>query len=195
MTEHEHMTELEVAAYVDGRLSGDALEAAQAHMAQCRECRGEVVAASRLVAELPLAKPALRSRRFGAVAALAAAVLIIVAIPRSSAPPDIAATRERGGVPTDAAAVALIAPAEDGTFDPASAPFVWHALAAVTYRVTLTDSSANTMWTREVTDTVLPLPANSRLSRGARYHWYVEAIRSNGSTARSEIRSFLTPGG
>src|SRR2546428_6437366 len=62
-----HLTAMEIAAYVDHGLVADARARARSHLAECDECRGEVIAVARLArtgsrfrwkALLPLAAPA-----------------------------------------------------------------------------------------------------------------------------------------
>lgn len=56
--------------------------------------------------------------------------------------------------------------------------FTWRAAAGATrYRVTLSSPAAGELWTREVTGTSLPYPAEAPpLDRAAEYLWQVEAL-------------------
>ena len=75
-----------VAAWVDGGLSGDPLEVAQSHVADCARCQALVGTVARLNTVVPRAEPERASRRWLAWAvpltAAAAAIALWVAIPR-----------------------------------------------------------------------------------------------------------------
>jgi hypothetical protein len=69
--------------------------------------------------------------------------------------------------------------------------FVWRAIAnAVTYRVTITDTAGDEIWTQTTSDTILPRPAEAKLAPGHLYFWYVDALRSDGVSATSGVRRF-----
>jgi hypothetical protein len=77
-----------VAAWVDGGLSGAALEMAQSHVADCARCQALVGTVARLNSVVPLAEPAHASRRWLAwvvpLTAAAAAIALWVAVPRDN---------------------------------------------------------------------------------------------------------------
>jgi hypothetical protein len=61
-----------------------------------------------------------------------------------------------------------------------------------TYRVTVTDTTGATRWTTETPDTAVTLPASARLEPGARYYFYVDALRADGWSVQSGPRTFTT---
>jgi hypothetical protein len=85
-----------LAAWIDGGLSGAALEMAQSHVADCARCQTLVGALARINAVVPLAEHERAPRRWLAwlvpLTAAAAAVALWVAVPRDPAPRLLQAT-------------------------------------------------------------------------------------------------------
>jgi hypothetical protein len=88
-----------LAAWIDGGLSGAALEMAQSHVADCARCQTMVGALARINSGVPLAKPEHTPRRWLAwlvpLTAAAAAVALWVAVPRDTGAPLARATEVR----------------------------------------------------------------------------------------------------
>ena len=116
-----------LAAWVDGRLSGAALDGAQRHLADCARCQDLVGTLARINSTVPLTKPVRASRQWLAwlvpLTAVAAAAAVWVALPGNhvrdaalSQPPQIqdkvAALRAPEAVPPDDRPRALAAPRE-----------------------------------------------------------------------------------
>jgi hypothetical protein len=80
-----------LAAWADGGLSGDALEMAQSHVADCARCQAMVGAQARIDSRVPQVNPERAARPWLAwlvpLTAAAAAIAIWVAVPRNSSAP------------------------------------------------------------------------------------------------------------
>ena len=182
-----HIDVDEIAAYLDRTLSDADRRRVEAHLTACDECRTEVVASRGAVSSAPSTKPsAYRSWRVLASAAAAAVVIIATAtISRSRA--DRATERETN---IAAPAVAIASPAEGASLG-ADRVVAWHSLAENTsYRITIADQGAQPMYTTTVRDTSVRIPQSVTLATGGKYFWYVDAIRADGTTATSGLKSF-----
>jgi hypothetical protein len=123
-----------LAAWVDGHLSGEALDGAQRHLADCARCQDLVGTLARINSTVPLTKPVRASRQWLAwlvpLTAVAAAAAVWVALPgnhvRDAALPqaptdEVAALRAPENVPPDNRPRALEAPREPAA-PPAASP-------------------------------------------------------------------------
>lgn len=177
-----HLTAGWIAAYVDDSLAGDERARVEAHLATCAECRGEVIAVSRLVRA-----PVRRRRRYlvaaSAIAAAAIVLVVIRPVDESANPP-----RLREGVLTTAAAPAAIAPR--GAV--AAAPrFIWSAVpGADLYGVSLFDETGRVLWESRTRDTSIALPPGVHVIARSRYYWKVDAQTGWGRWVGSELTPF-----
>ena len=191
--ETPHLTAEDVAAFLDRRMTAAERAGAEAHLADCRECRAEIADVRRLVS----ATPARRSMVLVPAALAAAAVIAFVALSLGRAGSDSSADRVRTpgvSVAEDSQRIAVIAPAEGDTIRGARASLLWSAVVGEpTYRLTLTDASGQPVWTTTTSDTSLTLPANVALQPHTKYFWYVDAQRADGRAASTGVRSFTTP--
>ena len=71
--------------------------------------------------------------------------------------------------------------------------FVWHRDDDAAYRLFVTDSAGAQVYSAATSDTVVVLPATVHLQAGAHYHWYVDALRSDGTSVNSVSSEFVTP--
>jgi len=183
----DHLTTELIAAYADGALDVQERMAADKHLARCAECRRELASVADLVATAP---PARRSHIWPVAAAgLAAAALAFVLVPRPSVP---SRTTERAAEP-NASAIEIVSPAANGLAVPAvGAEIVWRRVPGARYSVTVVDTTGATQWTAETTDTSAAVPDSVRLAPGGRYYLYVDALRSDGWSLRSDRREFRT---
>jgi hypothetical protein len=194
MTPDEDISSEEMAAYIDGRLSGEARASVEARLAGSPDLRAELVAATRLAAAHD-SRP--RRSSFWTPAAVfvaaAAAVIAVIVVPNRNRDlrPHTAPSERRIGA-EDAGRVNLLAPADAGTLPVASADFAWRAEGDASYRITIADSTGATIWTALTTDTTAIMPPTIRLHPGNRYYWYVDALRIDGSSVASGPRSFTT---
>ncbi len=179
-----HPAEEEVAAYLSGGLSASDREALHAHLAECRECRVQVTAAERL-----LRAHSRRPRRLLAGALATAALLaLVVLLPRDGAGP--ARDRERDGEPGAVPKLEAVAPPEASTIRRNQLAFTWRTQPGdPLYRITITTSSGEAVWTRDTGDTTATPPDTLRLTPGAQYFWYVDALDAAGSSITSGPRT------
>jgi hypothetical protein len=160
------------------------------HIAVCRRCRREFdllraahVAGRALVAH---------SRRARVIGLAAAAVLVVAAtlqFGRLRAGRGVTASVDRGAVPVDGAAIALVEPAMDASTGPA--PLLrWRSVrGAASYHVEVLDSTGAVMATHDTRDTSFAVvPA---LAPGRTYRWWVQAT-VNGEPRPSPFGTFKT---
>lgn len=188
------LDELAVARIADGGGTGAELD----HLAQCDACRSEVAAVAGAIAAQPVAAEIERLemparpvwQRGGALAGVAAAVLLATVLARSSAVPD------RGGGPTyrdpavvQAAPPTVLAPVEDVVSRPVT--LRWTSSAAATeYRLTVFDMEGSIVWEGKTTDTSVAIPADVPLAAGVQYWWRVEARVGFDRWSQSEVTPF-----
>jgi hypothetical protein len=170
----DHLEAATVAAFAEQRLSGEALDAAERHLAQCSTCRREVAQVVRVLRVSPLwTRPAVQ---------LAAAVLVIVIglWPKAGDP----------GLRSDPASSALTVIGPDSTAsagDPLT--FAWHAVGPNTrYEFSLADASGSRIFSTGSPDTLITLPDSVRLEQGRTYQWFVDALRPDGQSTTSGLR-------
>jgi putative zinc finger protein len=185
-----HLTSEEVAAYLDNTLSEAECAHVKSHLADCDACRKEVVSVSKLLAGAP------RSRRrviaFSSLAAAAALVFLLVRPSSDSTLPAVAVLRGRDtpAASEGVSGLRAIAPLGRQTTSDGIV-FVWHpALPGATYRFTLTDDRGGKVWVGSTNDTTLPLPRQTSLLGNRDYHWYVDVLQPDGSSATTGITSF-----
>lgn len=186
-----HLDDDAVAAYIDGSMSDSDRRLAESHLSLCDDCRGEVVAASAAVSSAPKVNSrSWRSwRGVGAVAAAAVMIAVAATLTRDASDRDVvrdASAPEYGARPT----VTVVNPS-DGTRLSDERRFVWRGVAdGTSYRFTIGDSSAQPIYSITVQDTSAVIPASVQLVSGRQYFWYVDAIRPDGMTASSGLKSF-----
>lgn len=190
-----HITSEELAAYLDGRLDSSSATRLEHHMADCAECRTELVDARALLATAPATDKSMRPRRrmLGRVGLAAAALLLFAAVPlmRRVTAPDRAAPVLRDARASQTR-IDVISPGNESV-NPTAVFFIWRPVeGATTYRLTVTDSSGTPLFTRSTTDTTTTAPSEVSIVRGHSYLWYVDALRNDGLTSSSGIRSFST---
>lgn len=179
-----HPSVEEVAAYLSGTMSLDAVMKVDSHLSLCRDCRQEVVSARAMRSE-----EARRPRRWIIPALAAAAVLIAITV-RPTKNDD----QQRANAKSAAdgrASIAVIAPIQEAAT--ARVRFIWNDLGdGPLYHITVSDSSGSEVWAAETADTTIALPDSLTLRVGERYLWYVDASTQEGLTATSGVHSFRT---
>ena len=181
----------DIAAYLDGRLTGSDLQRVEAALARNPEARAELVDASRLVSSLPPAQRRARKQwvwASGSAAAAAAAVLLAVAVPSLTRGPATTPvkTERRATLPTGAA-LRTIGPADGALVAQADVQFGWTSLAGATYQLTVTDAEGATIWKKSTADTTATLPDSVTLVATRSYYWNVDALAPDGSSATTGI--------
>jgi hypothetical protein len=190
MTAAGHLTSEEVAAYLDNTLSEAECAHVKSHLADCDACRGEIVSVSKLLEGAPRSR-----RRFVALSAMAAAAVLAVFLARPSIDSELpAGVQLRGGDAPSAtegvSGLRAVAPIGRQTMG-GGIVFVWHpALPGATYRFTLTDDRGGKIWVGSTNDTTLAIPNNALLLQDRSYHWYVDVLQPDGSSATTGITSF-----
>jgi hypothetical protein len=182
-----HLSYDQIAAYLDGVMPAEGRRQVEAHISSCDECRSEVIASREAVSTAP-SPGAHRSRRWPILATLAVASIAVVAglaIERNDAARPV--VRETIQPHRE---VIVISPA-DGTKMGGEHRLLWHSVAAgASYRITLGDSQAQPIYSATVQDTTLVIPASVVMAQGSKFVWYVDAMRADGVTATSGLRSF-----
>ncbi len=180
-----HLSVEQVAAFVDRGLTRDQRTHVEAHLAQCEECRSEVVEVARLVR-------ARARRRWLVLVPLAAAAGVLLVV-NPFAPSSGRRAVERGGLPSSAGSVSTIAPAADAVLPLQRATFIWHgAAAAASYRLTVTNEVGDVVWTGLTADTTIIIPDRIRLVAGRAYAWYVDVLLPDGRSNASAVQRFRT---
>jgi hypothetical protein len=189
MTDHDlkqgHLENGLVAAYVDGRLAAVELARVEAHLAECAECRQEVVAVRRLLRS--------RTRRWTwpAIAGLGIAATLLLVLSRSGDQGGPGRPPLRGDGSDGRDAPVAIAPVPNTTIAPESIGFAWRgAGAAVSYRLTLTDERGDVVWSTQTPDTTVILPGSVRLMHGRAYYWYVDALLPDARSTTTGVKEF-----
>jgi len=188
--DNKELSAAEIAAFLDGRLEGDALSRVQARLADDPAARQEVIKASRVLAGAPALAARPRPMRWiipAAAVALAASVLIMVQ-PRATSSPERAST-ERRPVFEEADQISLVAPVNGALLNPGEGRFVWHGHAGATYRFYLLDETGRELYRRTVSDSILTLGSELAPQKGKLY-WRVETLAENGTTLTSNFGEF-----
>jgi hypothetical protein len=179
----DHLTDLELAAYLDRGLSTTDKTVVEDHLATCVDCRRHLVESRSFLDK------AGRPRRIIAVSAtLAAAVAAFLVINTNGlwrGPESSPVTRSQ------ATGDAVTAYGPVGDITPSHLRFVWApARSATTYRLTLTGDDGSTLWSTSTADTAIALPDSVRLVADKRYYWITDALTSDGIPLSTGLREF-----
>ena len=183
-----HLSAAQVAAYVDGTVTGDERAYVEEHLLECDACREEVTACARLVSATPsLIAPGIRWR---VAVPIAAALLAAVVLTRPDGSDRVGPALERGESP-NASRIVLIAPPPGALVEAGVTLLVWRPIdRAAGYQVVVKDSTGGLLWRADVTDTSVALPRGLALRAGDAYVWRVDGGRTDGSTATSAETGF-----
>lgn len=177
-----HLEPAEIAAYVD-RASGDSRAYVESHLAECAECRAELVDAARLVATLPRRRT--MRPHIWIPAAAAAAVLLMFVWPRTIREPSV---QHREAAVTATVSPRAVSPV--GIVDSATT-LRWSSVPrSDRYQIRLFDSDGSVLWERETSDSSAAIPTSVRLQSGRSYYWKVEAHTGFNRSAASELAEF-----
>jgi hypothetical protein len=92
---------------------------------------------------------------------------------------------------SDGAVAPLVAYGPLGTTRDAGVQFVWGAASgSESYRLSVSRSDGQAIWSISGTDTLATLPASVVLRPNERYYWVVDAILHDGSTRSTGLREF-----
>ncbi len=175
-----HLTAMEVAAYVDNGLEAAARARVRSHVAECDECRGEVIAVARL------ARTGSRYRWKTLVPLAAAAALVLYFAPWRPSDSTAPVLREPGV--TTIVAPTPIAPRGAVKALPA---LTWSSVPlADRYEVTLFDADGSVLWETQTADTTAVVAATVRIVVGVPHYWKVAARTEQGRWVASDLTSF-----
>jgi anti-sigma factor RsiW len=189
-----HLSNEELAAYLDRRLDAATMARVESHMANCRDCRADLVEVRALLAPEVTGASARRISRFAGPRPWLAAAIVLIAL----APLIHRAVRSRGDADRVRAslsrpAVEVIAPRRYSGGAPGLV-FTWRAVAgASAYRLTIADSAGVPLVTRMTSDTTSAVPLGDRIQLGHAYLWYVDCLTRDGRTVSSGIRAISLP--
>ncbi len=180
--EGDHLDPGILAAYTDGLLPPAEHAAAEAHMADCDSCRGDMVAASRLTRErAPL-------RRWYVPAALGAAAALLLMVGRDTAPPPISVPVSREPVISTTVVPVALAP-RGAVHRPTQ--LIWTSVPyADLYRVTIFDDAGNAIFESQARDTSVSIPADLHIQPRTSYFWKLEAQTGWNRWIPSELTEF-----
>ena len=180
------MSEFEMAAFADRALGPGDLERIETHLADCRECRRELIEVTDL-------RRLDRGRRLIRVAPLAAAAIIALAILFRGIGSADRQSELRDPTLTLAAPPTLVAPL--GNVE-SPAVLLWTAVPrASLYRITVFDADGVTLWEQQVVDTTAQLPHSVTVVPGVPYFWKVAAQLDRDRWVSTELTRFsLSPG-
>lgn len=163
----DHLPPETAAAYLDRRLSGSELDAAEAHLASCHRCRAEIVDLTKVLRRR--GRP--RLLYVGGLSAAAAATLLFVAGTWEAARSP--AETHRDAVSNARVAVQLIPPT---THSDARTTWRWGPVSgADRYELTVFDADGKIVWDTTTRESVVKAPAVGRLEIGRKYFWRVRA--------------------
>jgi hypothetical protein len=186
-----HPSAGDVSAYLDRTLPAPARLRMQAHLADCDECRREVVELSRLVRSQPRPR---RTLRWAVAVGIAATLAILIGrmpgnpgtFPASGPPAPV----ERGF--SDDANLSVWGPRAGASVTRDSLVLAWSPPRArdVQYRVTLSDVEGTVLWTGSTRDTILRVPTSLVLPGGQTYYWYTDALLPAGRSLTTGVQEF-----
>jgi hypothetical protein len=201
----DHLSDSEIAGFLDNDLTADQREVVLAHMEGCAECRQATADVSRMahayhdsqVSE-PGARVAGKNRRRMSAAILvtaAAASIAVVVVSRISENSDSASAVRSApeALPDARPRLHVIGPADDAVVSASSLVFSWRSSGADVYRLSVSDETGAPVLVRETQDTLVSLAGTPALPTRVFYLWRVDAI-ADGVTASSGVRKIrITP--
>ena len=176
-----HLDAMEVAGYIDRTVPADRRARTEAHLAECGECREEVVDATRIARRIVAPRPL---RRLWIPLAAAAVLLMFV---RDES------TRNAGVVHRESPVTTTVAPRGVAPVGPVDsvAGFAWSSVPrSDTYRVLVFTEDGTVVWSVETRDTAITLPPSVAIQPERVYFWKVEAQTGFGRSAASELTEF-----
>jgi len=181
-----HLNAVSLARYVEGSLTPDERARCDAHLAQCWECRAELIESRRILASRP------RDTQWTRLATAAAAAAVLLLVWTGTARHRPAESLTRDATLTTTVAPLPVAPLGSVT---RVERLRWRAVPGVLhYRVTLFTGEGQVMWHTTTRDTFVSPGDTLRFSLATPYYWQVKAETSYGRWVESELVGFtLTP--
>ncbi|HKP30775.1 MAG TPA: zf-HC2 domain-containing protein [Gemmatimonadales bacterium] len=190
MTTLNHLTEREIAGYLDDNLDAPARAGMERHLEHCPECRAELIAVMELAADRPspAVKPARWRQRWIIPAACAAGLALVVLVrPRGGA--SLSESERPSGLSESLPRIAVTAPANGTSVRRDALLLGWRSRPGESYQVTILTESGEPLWHLETTDTAVSVPGTVALVTGKLYFWRVDAV-ADGRSASSGVRQF-----
>lgn len=206
-----HLDENDVARYVDGRVTEVERRDLESHLAGCPECSRRVAETRQILDQVrkqeasPLNSEARQeaetfgiegkerrkeARRSFRPAAMAGIVVVLLGLA------GILYWQFREAEPSRLRSLAgekvlTVRTPADGAEVSRRPVFACDSLpGALAYRVTLYAPNGTVLWEEDTTAARVPLPPEISLAEGQTYLWRVKALRSDGRTLRSNLRTF-----
>ena len=172
----------QVAAFVDHRLHGAERAAAESHLAECADCRSEMVEIERLVGGVRRRR--VRSMAIGGLAVAACLMLIVTTVRHRGTGPGDGSLRGSGSN-------TVIPVGPRGVVPLAGLALTWHATGSgSTYKVTISNAAGTTLWTTDTGDTTVVVQEEINLSPEGEYHWTVDALLPQGTSRTTGPQPF-----
>jgi anti-sigma factor RsiW len=211
MSEGAHLSDSELAGFVDNRLDQAARHLAMAHLDACAECRAELIAITNLARGAAVSSSQrltgssshrliVSSWRRGrglvvaSVGALAAGLAGIM-LYRGTVDPGEPADTVRAPViaSTESPRIVAVAPRDGASLQrQADRVFTWQSYDSDNYRFVILQEDGTPLWSLDTHDTSLVLPADVSLRPGGTYFWRVDA-HADGITASSGTMRLQVP--
>jgi hypothetical protein len=184
-----HVTEGDLAGYLDKSLSPEKHERVERHLADCLSCRSEMITTARVIR-----RAGIRWFWYWGASGLAAAAVVVLLIARPFQADDITGPTLRAPeAPLDVGErhLGVIAPDDGISIARDSMLFVWRPADGETrYRYTLTNVLGEDIWSFDTADTSLVVPTQVVLEIGESYLWYVDALYRDGRSVTTGTRRF-----
>jgi hypothetical protein len=178
----EHISDAELAAYLDGNVASADRERIESHLADCDECRRHLIEARKVLGGIG------RTRGLRIAATLAAAAVVLVFVRFEVWPTrESAAPLVRGGTISRG----ITAHGPSGDVSGKGLAFVWSPVSeAASYRITVSRADATPLWSQSTTDTIVTLPPSVVLQHGQTHLWVTDALLLDGTTRSTGLREF-----
>lgn len=188
----QHLTNEELAAYLDGAAGPEETARVLAHLDTCESCREETADLLRLLHRRSRQKVRRLAVPLAAAAAVAGVLLVGSSLHQQTGRPGAALRASPAATSAEALAkIHVLAPVSGSIVLPDSLRFAWGAVEeGAVYRLTLTDESGEPVWVQETSGTSLRLPRETELVPGRTYFWFVDVLLANGSTGSTGVVSF-----
>ena len=175
------MTDAEIAAYLDKKLVGPDRDRVEDHLAECADCRRQMLDTKELLEKIARPKKTLVG---GAIAAAAVVAFLIVR-------PELGPLNRRSEVRGDVSPGSLRVYAPLGVVSATPFRFVWsRSEHAVSYRLTVSRGDGQPIFALSTMDTIVALPDSVALRPHEQYVWVVDALLRDGFTQSTGMRDF-----
>ncbi len=181
-----HVDGEQIAAYLDRKLAAVERSEIEVHLADCTECRTELLSVTRILQTRRLKR---RLYTMGSLAAAAVLAGLLLFAPDGTRNATVEDTRRAADVGTEGIQqIDILTPSQGMTVRRADLSFGWLSVGEdVLYSLAVLDTAGNEVWTGNTTDSILLLPGAVALAQGVNYFWYVDALLPDGRSATTGI--------